>query len=380
MSVNFSHLGEYSDWAAEAQRQSNLFQPLQPGETTRRQIRGLLGFSQQNETAIDLRIERHWEKDGVIGEELSWSTGFGPRTWAWLLRPAGVKGPLAGILALHDHGGFKYIGKEKIAEGSEEPEPYMRGWWDGCYGSRAWANALAKEGFVVLVHDTFLWGSRRFSEETMLRALGDPPHGSDWGKSIAEGVPAHVARYNELAGIHEHLVEKYCNLLGTTLAGVVSRDDRIALDVLRRQTGVDAERLGCIGLSGGGNRAALLMATAEKLDAGVIVGLMSTYEGLLDHNVMTHTWMLFPSQLARIGDWPDLAACRAPAPLLVQYDNEDPLFTLEGMHAADARLKTIYTTVNAGANYTAQFYPGPHKFDLEMQTAAFAWLKEKLAA
>jgi hypothetical protein len=26
--------------------------------------------------------------------------------------------------------------------------------------------------------------------------------------------------------------------------------------------------------------------------------------------------------------------------------------------------------------YTGQFYPGPHKFDLEMQSAAFDWLKK----
>ena len=35
------------------------------------------------------------------------------------------------------------------------------------YGGRAYANALAREGYVVLVHDTFLWGSRRFPPETM---------------------------------------------------------------------------------------------------------------------------------------------------------------------------------------------------------------------
>jgi hypothetical protein len=28
--------------------------------------------------------------------------------------------------------------------------------------------------------------------------------------------------------------------------------------------------------------------------------------------------------------------------------------------------------------YTGQFYPGAHKFDLEMQAAAFAWLKQAL--
>ncbi len=28
--------------------------------------------------------------------------------------------------------------------------------------------------------------------------------------------------------------------------------------------------------------------------------------------------------------------------------------------------------------YTGQFYPGYHKFDLEMQAAAFAWLRQAL--
>ncbi len=379
MTLSYTHLGEYSDWVGQAQRQADLYPAMQPGEETRRKIRDLLGFAQLEERALDLRSERRWEKDGLSGEEISWSTGFGPRTRAWLLRPAGAQGKLPGILGLHDHGGFKFIGKEKIAEGPDEPEEYMRGWWAGCYGSRAWANALAKEGFAVLVPDTFLWGSRRFAQETMLAALGDIPHGPGEAAAISEGVPPHVARYNELAGAHEHIVEKYCNLLGTTLGGVVSRDDRIALGVLRQRTEVDGQRLGCIGLSGGGNRAALLMATAEQLNAGVVVGLMSTYAGLLDHDVATHTWMFFPSQLARMGDWPDLAASRAPAPLLVQYDNEDPLFTLEGMHAADERLKAIYSAAGVGDNYRGQFYPGPHKFDLEMQAAAFTWLKEKLA-
>ena len=32
---------------------------------------------------------------------------------------------------------------------------------------------------------------------------------------------------------NEHVVEKYCNLLGTTMAGVVSHEDRIAVNVLQ---------------------------------------------------------------------------------------------------------------------------------------------------
>ena len=139
-----------------------------------------------------------------------------------------------------------------------------------------------------------------------------------------------------------------------------------------------ADQVGCLGLSGGGNRAALLNATHDRIAATVIIGLMTTYEGLLDHN-LSHTWMLFPFGWARYGDWPDLAACRAPTPLLVQYDLEDTLFTQAGMRAADARLAAHYASVGQPQNYIGQFYPGPHKFDLEMQAAAFAWLRQRLA-
>jgi predicted esterase len=86
--------------------------------------------------------------------------------------------------------------------------------------------------------------------------------------------------------------------------------------------------------------------------------------------------MFFPSNWSRFGDWPDLAACRAPAPLLVQYDTEDELFTLKGMKDAHARLTAHYAFKPEA--YSGQFYPGPHKFDLEMQEAAFDWLEEWL--
>ena len=187
-----------------------------------------------------------------------------------------------------------------------------------------------------------------------------------------------VTLYNLASNEHEHLVSKYCNLLGTSLSGVVCREDRIALNYLLSRPDVDTEKVGCIGLSGGGNRGAMLQATHNRLRAAVIVGLMSTYAATLDHNVYSHTWMLFPFHLSRHADWPDLAACRAPSPLLVQYDLDDELFTREGMYAAHEKLTRHYQKAGHPEAYAGQFYPGPHKFDLEMQEAACAWLKARI--
>jgi predicted esterase len=120
----------------------------------------------------------------------------------------------------------------------------------------------------------------------------------------------------------------------------------------------------------------LLQATSERIGAAVVVGMMSTYEGLLDHNVVGHTWMFFPPFWAGREDWPDLAASRAPSPLLVQYDRDDSLFTPDGMAAADAALRRAY---GSAGTYEGRFYDGPHKFDVEMQDEAFAWLARWLS-
>lgn len=150
--------------------------------------------------------------------------------------------------------------------------------------------------------------------------------------------PTEAEAYEVAAQHHEHLVAKYCALLGTTLAGAVSFEDRVAVHYLRSRPDVRSGPIGCIGLSGGGCRAALLQATCDQIGAAAIVGMMSSHPELLDRHVACHTWMFFPSGLARVADWPDLAASRAPSPLLVQYDRHDELFPIRGMRAAHERI------------------------------------------
>jgi hypothetical protein len=70
------------------------------------------------------------------------------------------------------------------------------------------------------------------------------------------------------------------------------------------------------------------------------------YEHLLDRHVEPHTWMFFPPGLARLCDWPDLAASRAPAPLLIQYNRADHLFTTEGMEGSHRRITGHYRITN----------------------------------
>lgn len=363
-------LGVYHDLLEAARRQRP---EVSERALTPEDVRELLGFA-HDAAPGDVRVERRWRRDGIDGEELSWSVGYGPRTQAWLLRPAGAEEALPGVLALHGHDNFRYLGKEKIADGPEGPHPAVRVIRSAMYEGRPFANDLARRGFVVLATDVFCWGSRGFPLESMRPGALPPPEDRWMAVEQFAGDPDEAQRYNLLAAHHEHLVSKYCTVLGASLAGVVSFEDRVAAAVLRSRPGVAGGPLGAVGLSGGGCRAALLQATCEQIGAAVVVGMMSTHRELLERHVANHTWMLFPPALCRVADWPDLAAARAPSPLLVQYNRDDPLFPLAGQQRAHERLEQRYRAAGALEAYVGRFYDGPHKFDAGMQDDAFQQL------
>ncbi len=369
MAGRFAHLGPYSDIVR--------FAVDRAGDLDMAAVRALLGFDMDGDP-LDVRVDGRWSRDGVDGEEVSWSVGYGPRTRARFLRPSGVAEPLPGVLAVHGHDAYKYHGLEKISDGPDGMLADVAALRAAMYADRAFANELARRGFAVLAPDVFLWGSRRFEVGTMPSGPPPPPE-EQWVAAENAGDPNDVRWYNRLAARHEHVVAKYTNLLGTSLAGIVAYEDRVAAAYLAARPDVRPGPLGCIGLSGGGCRAALLQATSARIGAAVIVGMMSTHAALLDRHVADHTWMFFPPGLPARGDWPDLAASRAPSPLLVQFLLDDALFPVDGMRAAHDRLTERYARAGAPEAYAGEFYPGPHRFDVQMQDSAFIRLDRWLS-
>ena len=110
MTDRFAHLGPYSELVDVAKELVD--RPA--GDLDAAAVRRLLGFDTDRDP-VDARVDARWSRDGVDGEEVSWSVGYGPRTRARYLRPAGVAGPLPGVLALYGHDGYKYHGLEKVS-------------------------------------------------------------------------------------------------------------------------------------------------------------------------------------------------------------------------------------------------------------------------
>ena len=321
----------------------------------------------------EVKVHKKYVYDGLEIEELSWQlSNGGRRTEAILLRPEGVKGKLPAILGLHDHGGNKYFGKRKITRVSDDLHPLIEAHQKEYYENRAWANEIAKKGYVVLVHDTFTFGSRRVKYEDVEGILWGDCAVSDKSDKNPER-PKNIAAYNDWAGHHEHIMAKSLFSSGTTWPGVTLAEDLAALDVLCERAEVDAENVGCAGLSGGGLRTVYLAGIDHRIKCAVCVGFMTTWRDFILNKSFTHTWMAYAPLLPKYLEFPEILGLHVPLPVLVQNNNQDSLYTLPEMEKADAILKEVYDKAGAAESYQAKFYEGDHKFDLKMQSDAFAW-------
>lgn len=324
-----------------------------------------------------VKLEKKYVFDGLDIEELSWQLPYGKPTKAVFLKPAGSTKPLPAILALHDHAGKKYFGYPKLVKTSDQQHPLIVKHQAAVYSGNAWANEVAKRGYVVLVHDTFAFGSRR--------VLYKDVNGLDYGPLKTQDKTdenpdqdEHILLYNEWSKEHEHVMAKSLFCAGTTWPGVCLAEDQAALSVLSARKDVDANRIGCAGLSGGGVRTVYLAGLDDRIKCAVCIGFMTTFQDLVMNRSYNHTWMTFAPLLANYMDFPEILGLRAPLPTLVQNNNQDALFTLSEMKQADEILKHVFTKAGAPRNYKAGFYDGPHKFDAQMQADAFDWFDQWL--
>ncbi len=222
------------------------------------------------------------------------------------------------------------------------------------YENLAWANEIAKRGYVVLVPDAFPFASRRVM-------LQDVPAFMRQGLSDKEPETAeNIKAYNDWAGQHEHIMAKSLFSAGTTWPGVFLAEDLKALDILCARKDVDASRIGCGGLSGGGMRTVFMAGLDPRIKCAVCVGFMTTWKDFIINKSFTHTWMTFVPLLPDELDFPEILGLRAPLPALVLNDQNDGLYTLEEMRRADQILGEVYKKAGAMNQYRCSFYPGPH--------------------
>jgi cephalosporin-C deacetylase-like acetyl esterase len=321
---------------------------------------------------LDLKVHAVVPREGYEIRVISFAGSAHYRVPAFLVVPTTGRGPYPGIVALHDHGGWFVHGKEKLVRMEGEPAA-LAAFREQLYGGRAWAEDLARRGFVVIVTDAFYWGERRLQYEHPPEALRQRLAG------FAADSADYLKALNGFLGEQTPVLQTWLAFAGTTWMGIVSHDDRRSVDVLASLPEVDPRRLGCAGLSGGGFRAAYLAGLDPRVTAAVVTAWMTSLPTTLDLPYKVHA-SLFDAFTAHADlDHPDIASLGAPAcALFVQDCGQDHLFTRAGMDAAAETLRGVYAALGAPERYQARVYDAPHQFNAAMQADALAWLERWL--
>jgi dienelactone hydrolase len=288
-------------------------------------------------------------------------------------RPRDGRWPAPAVVALHCHGGVYRWGRAKIVEPADpaSDHPFLKAFRERSYGGRGYANELARRGYVVAVIDAFYFGERRLQY----------PHGA-WPEPYRDQEASLEPDSEEWLALlhraHREVQPRVAGALfqaGATWPGIHVWDDRRTIDYLQSRPEVDGSRIGCVGLSVGGYRAAHLVAADERIGAAAVVGWMCGFTHLWPVTDWPNTvgWMHYVPGLFQELDLPDTVTLACPRPLLVMQGSQDRLFPLSGVQHTLDRIGQAYAKVGMADRYLSRIFDAPHQFNLAMQEEAFAW-------
>ena len=177
-----------------------------------------------------------------------------------------------------------------------------------------------------------------------------------------------------------YLGVRQLNWAGTTWMGLNFWDDSRCVDYLLSRPEVDADRIGCTGLSGGGWRTDVLAALDRRIKASVSGCWMTTCDYQQVYNVggAIGTFCMLPGVWDRL-DIPDLTIMAAPNASMVISTGQDQLFPPEGQAEAARQIALGYEWASCTKHFCHNNPPDkPHCYDAELQRDAIAWFDTHL--
>lgn len=310
-----------------------------------------------------------WETESFTRETIEFNTAPWFRVRGYFYVPKNVPLPAPALVVFHEWGGPMLFGADRVS--GEPVHPVLVEHRNTYTSGRALADWFASHGYAVIVIDAFHFGRRA------PRGINGLPENYDPASLDAATLKRYEALVRDRAMLY--LGVRQLNWAGTTWAGVNYGDDSRCVDYLVSRKEVDAERIGCTGLSGGGWRTNILTALEPRIKAAVSVGWMTTGDTQQLYNVAgaIGTFALLPGVWDRI-DIPDLIAMAAPKAVMVVSATEDPLFPPLGQREAAKQIAAAYAWAGEVGRFRDYAPKKPHCYDAEIQAEALAWFDAHL--
>jgi dienelactone hydrolase len=162
-------------------------------------------------------------------------------------------------------------------------------------------------------------------------------------------------------------------LLGQTMIGWRVWDLMRSIDYLETRREVDAKRIGCMGISGGGTATLFTAALEPRVRAAYVSGYLNTFrDSILS---LSHCIDNYVPGILNYAEMYDVAGLIAPRPLFIESGEDDTIFPVEAARRSFQQAQRVYAAMNAAPQIQQEVFPAAHVF---WGKEGWKFLREKL--
>ncbi|MCZ8515345.1 prolyl oligopeptidase family serine peptidase [Paenibacillus filicis] len=167
-----------------------------------------------------------------------------------------------------------------------------------------------------------------------------------------------------------HRLSTFLLAMGQTMAGYRVFETLRCVDYLLTRIDVDAERIGCMGISGGGLVCSFAAAIDDRISAAVVSGFTNTFQDsiLSIHHCVDN----YVPGLSLVAEMPDLLGLIAPKPLLVEAGTKDPIFPVQATLQAYEKIRNVYRLLEKEEKLELDLFEGDHEISGKV---AYDWFR-----
>jgi dienelactone hydrolase len=149
-------------------------------------------------------------------------------------------------------------------------------------------------------------------------------------------------------------------LLGETMIAWRVWDVMRTIDWIESRAELDAKRVGCMGISGGGTCTLFSAALEPRIKAAFVSGYLNTFRDCIMS--VSHCIDNYIPGILNWAEMYDVAGLIAPRPLFAESGTNDPIFPIAGSREGFERVRRVYQVFGAGDRVQHEIFEGVHEF------------------